>query len=284
MRRVILSLMLGLLAGVAAAQPSRITGRDRSKDLEDVGITAALGQRLPLSLAFTDADGKTVRLAELFGGSRPVLLTFNYFRCPSLCSRQLNALLDALRGIDLQLGRDFQIVTASFDSRDTAAWARMKQASYLKALGRPDAVAHWRFLTGDSESITRLSRTVGFRYRWIAARQAYAHPAFLAVCTPDGTPARYLAGVAPSVSEIRYPARSVKLALVEASEGRISSPVDQALLFCLLRYDRGTGKYSLAVFRLLQLSGLFTVVVLGTALLLMRRRSRASQPSRSATR
>jgi protein SCO1/2 len=231
--------------------------------LENVGIDQRLNEAIPLDLRFRDEAGREVRIGEYFG-EKPVILALVYYECPMLCTLVLNGLVSSLRALSLDVGKDFQVVAVSFDPKETPAMAAAKKKTYLDAYRRAGAESGWHFLTGDEESIHRLTQAVGFRYRYDAGSDEYAHASAVTVLTPKGLIARYFYGV-------EYAPRDLRLGLVEAAEETIGSPVDQLLLFCF-RYDVHTGRYSAAVLNLVRLGGVLTVVVLGGFILLSRRR------------
>jgi protein SCO1/2 len=219
-----------------------------------VGIDQKLGAKVPLDVPFRDEHGNRVALADCTGG-KPTVLVLAYYRCPMLCTRVLNGLLDALRAIPDSAGGGFNVVVVSFDPREKPPLAAVKKAAYLGEYGRPGAEAGWHFLTGDPLAVASLADAVGFRYEYDRETEQYAHGSGLVVLSPDGTISRYLLGV-------NFPARDLRLALAEASEGRVGSPADQVLLLCY-RYDPATGTYTFAIIRVLKwLSG---ATVLGLA-------------------
>ncbi len=232
-------------------------GPSLPSELEGVGIDERLGNPLPLDVEFTDQTGAVVPLRKYFDGRRPVILTLNYYRCPMLCGLQLNGLLDALRELDWTAGENFQVLTVSFDPLETASLAQIKRTNYLKEYGRPQAAAGWHFLTGRQRSIDALLDATGFRIRFNPKTNEWMHAAALILCTPDGRVSRYL-------KDVRYEPRTLRLSLVEASEGKIGSTVDRFLLFCF-HYD-GSGGYRLAAFNVARLTGLLTLIVLAAAL------------------
>ena len=164
------------------------------------------------------------------------------------------------------MGREFEVVTVSFEPKETPALAAAKKKAYLERYGRPGAEAGWHFLTGDPASIDRLTRAVGFRYSWDAETRQYAHPAGIVVLTAQGRIARYLYG-------IEYAPKSLRLALVESSEGKVGTPVDQLLLLCYL-YDPVTGRYGASIMRIVRLASVLTVAALATFIAVMWRRER----------
>jgi protein SCO1/2 len=203
--------------------------------LQEVEIVEQLGSRLPLDLGFTDQDGKAVRLGSLLGRDRPVVLSLVYFDCPMLCGLILTGAARGMRETGLELGKDFDAVTLSFDPKDTSRAAAERQRGYLQAFGKPEAKNAWTFLTGSAPDIHRVTEAVGFKYAYDERTRQFAHAAGLFVLTPDGRVSRYLYGV-------EFPARDLRLALVEASEGRVGTSFDRLLLTCY-RYDPASRKY-----------------------------------------
>jgi len=245
--------------------------------LREIGFDQNLDQLVPLDTSFRDETGAVVRLGDYFG-SRPVVLVFAYYDCPMLCTMVINGLASALDVLSLEPGKDFEIVTVSFNPRDTPAAAAAKKAGYIQRYKRPGAAGSWHFLTGDQPSIDRLTRAAGFRYAWDAETKQFAHPSGVIVLTPEGRLARYLFG-------IEYGPRDLRFALVEASAGRVGSAVDTLLLYCY-HYDPINGRYGLVIMRLIRLAGAATVLALGTFILVMVRKEReprtANQEPRTA--
>jgi protein SCO1/2 len=241
--------------------------------LRDIGFDQNLNKPVPLDTTFRDESGRTVRLGDYFG-KRPVVLLFAYFDCPMLCTQVINGLSSALGVLSLDPGKDFEIVTVSFDPRDTPKSATAKKAIYLQRYKRPGAAASWHFLTGDQASITRLTKAAGFRYVWDKETQQFAHPTGVIVLTPDGRLARYLFG-------IEYGPRDLRYAIVEASSGKVGNAVDALLLFCY-HYDPATGRYGLAIMRTLRVAGVLTVVALVSFIGIMVRRERKENAGRPA--
>jgi len=260
-------LFLGFLA-VCGAPAARA---DNSKDfpplLQGIGIDQRLNEQVPLDLQFRDEAGKTVTLGDYFG-KKPVILSLVYFGCPMLCTMAENGLLHSLQEVKFSVGDQFEVLTVSFDPHDNAELAAAKKAVYVGLYGRKGADRGWHFLTGDEASIQKLTRAVGFRYKYDAQAKQYVHATGIMVLTPKGKIARYFYG-------IYYPSRDLRLGLVEASENKIGSPVDEVLLFCC-RYDPATGKYGMIISRLLQMAGLITVLCIGGLILAL---SRSRKPA-----
>jgi len=242
--------------------PSAAAAAERPPLLKDVGLDPHLGASLPLDAVFRDDAGSARPLGEWIG-RRPVVLALVYFSCPMLCGHVLESLTASLKPLSLDAGRDFDVLAVSFDPRDGAEAAAKKKAEAIQRYGRPGTDAGWRFLTGDAEAIRRITDAVGFRYAWDATGAQFAHVAVVTVVTPDGRLARYFPG-------IEYPPRDVRLALVEASAGRIGTAVDRLLLFCY-HWDAATGRYTPIVARALQLGGALTLIAVGTLIVVLRR-------------
>ena len=222
---------------------------------------------MPGDIALRDEDGRAVRLQDYYG-RKPLVVALVYYDCPMLCTMTLNGLVSAMNAIAFDAGKEYEVVTVSFEPRETPQLAAAKKQTYLKRYVRPNAGAGWHFLTGEPADITRLTQAIGFRYAWDAERRQYAHPAGLVVLTPDGRIARYLFG-------IEYAPKDLRFALVEASEGRVGGLVDQAVLYCY-QYDPMTGRYGTAIMRILRAAALLTLGALGTFIFVMWRRERAA--------
>ncbi len=223
-------------------------------ELRKIDFEQKLDAQIPLDLPFRDEMGRAVTLREYFGG-RPVILTLVYYECPMLCTEVLNGLVRALRVISLEPGRDFDIVTVSFNQAEKPPLAAEKKATYLARYQRAGAAGAWHFLTGDEAAIKSLTGAVGFHFVYDTRLNQFAHPTGIMVVTPDGRLSKYLYG-------IDYAARDLRLALVQASNRQIGTPVDRLLLYCY-HYDPAAGKYGLAVLGLVRLGGVLTLAVLG---------------------
>ncbi len=233
--------------------------------LREVSITQRLNQQIPPEIVFRDENGTAVHLGDFFG-KKPIVLSLVYFDCPALCTEVLNGELRTMKAISLNLGNDFDAVTISFEPKDTPSLAKAKRDVYAGQYGRPGAAENWHFLTGEQQSIDALTQAVGFHYAYDSSARQYAHAAAIMVLTPDGRMARYFYGV-------QYPARDFRLGLVEASQGKIGTPTDRALLYCF-QYDPMTGKYGLVVMNVVRAGGLLTVLALGIFMWVMFRRER----------
>lgn len=236
---------------------------ERPPGLKNVGVEQNLNQQLPLDLTFHDETGKTVRLGEYFG-SKPVVLSFVYYRCPMLCPELLMGLESALRVLKFNVGDQFQVVTVSFDPRDTPELATAKKATILSRYKRPGAAAGWHFLTGSQQSIAALTKAAGFGYQYDEKTGQFAHATAIMVVTPTGKLAQYYYGV-------DFPPRDLELALVQASHDKIGNLADAVILYCF-HYDPTTGKYSLIISRIIKMAGVLTILSIGTVLLVLFRR------------
>jgi protein SCO1/2 len=235
--------------------------------LNGVGIAQNLNAQLPLSLTFTDDQGKQVQLASYFG-RKPAILALVYYQCPMLCSEELNGLTGALQMVDEVPGRDFDIIVVSIDPSEGTDLAAAKKRSYLKRYGHPETAAGWHFMTGTQANIDALTKAVGFGYVKIPGPDGkltqFAHASSIQIVTPEGKLAQYYMGV-------EYSPKDLRLGLAEASSNRIGSRVDNILTYCY-HYDPRTNKHSLIVARAVQLGGLVTVCTLGSFMFVMFRR------------
>jgi protein SCO1/2 len=281
------SMTLAVLAGPAAGRawaqftgplsvpPPGTVASARIPILKDVGIDQKIGATVPLSLPFTDESGRDVTLGQYFG-KRPVVLALVYYQCPMLCTEVLNGLTASMETLTFDAGKDFDVVVVSFDPTETPALAAAKKQTYMDRYRRPGAAAGMHFLTGRPDAIHALTSAVGFRYAYDQQLGQFAHPAVITILTPTGQVSRYLLG-------IEYAPRDVRLALVEAGEGKLGTVVDQALLYCY-HYDPTTGKYGLVIFGLVRLGGVLTVGALGTFIVLALRRERRQAAAAGAGR
>jgi protein SCO1 len=271
------ALLALLAAGAANAQPAQpapaTPSAMRSPDskpaplppgLQGVTIEQNLNHQVPLDTVFRDEFGRSLPLSTYFSGHKPVLLALVYYTCPMLCSMVLTGMESSLRAISLDPGRDFEVVAVSFDPHDTPEVALAKRAGYLQRYRRPNTANGWHFLTGDESSIKALTSAVGFRYKLDPATGQYAHASAIMILTPEGKLSRYYYGV-------EYSPRDVRLGLVEASQNKIGSPVDQILLFCY-HYDPATGKYGAIAMNMLRFAGATFVLICGTFLFFAWRR------------
>ncbi len=230
--------------------------------LKGVGFDQRLNQQVPLDTVFTDETGKQVQLGDYFG-SKPVILVLAYYQCPRLCTLVLNGVVEGMLDIPLNLGKDFNVVTVSFDPRENWQLAASKKESYLRRYGRPGGEAGWHFLTGKEDQIKRLTNAVGFRYRFDPVQNQYIHASGIMILTPGGKISRYFYGV-------QYPGRDLRLGLVEASNNKIGSPVDQILLYCF-HYDASVGRYTASIMNIVRLLGVFTMVAVCGFVFFLRR-------------
>jgi protein SCO1/2 len=253
---------------VAEADPASAPDHteEAPKRLKGVDLIEHLGDHVPEGLRFKDQDGKSVKLGDYLHGGVPVILTFNYSSCPMLCSLQLTAFVEGLKKLDFTANKQFRIVTVLLDPKETTDSARRFRARYLSQYGRPGAEPGWDFLAGSDENIHALAKAVGFTYNYNEARGEYVHPAVLTLLSPEGKVARYLYG-------LEYPAKTIRLGLVEASEGRVGSSLDKLVLYCF-HYDSAEGRYAPVAARIMQLGGGVSLVVLAGFLTVLIRRDK----------
>jgi protein SCO1/2 len=253
---------------VAEADPTSAPDRteEAPKRLKGVDVVEHLGAPVLEKLAFKDQDGKSVTLADYLHGGLPVILTFNYSSCPMLCSLQLTAFVEGLKKLQFSPGKQFRIVTVLLDPKETNDSARRFRSRYLSQYNRPGTEAGWNFLTGSDENIHALAKSVGFTYNYNEVRAEYVHPAVLTLLSPDGNVARYLYG-------IEYPEKTLRLGLVEASEGRVGTSIDRLVLYCF-HYDSSEGRYAPIAARIMQLGGAVSLLVFAGFLTILIRRDK----------
>ena len=251
-----------------ARPPSENPSTGLPAALRDVKIEQKLDQQLPLDLVFRDEAGQQVTLGKYFG-KKPVVIALVYYECPMLCTQVLNGMVKAFRVLPFQVGKEFDVVTVSFDPRETSALAANKKhvyVNYLPESMRSSATEGWHFLTGDEANIAKLTEAAGFHYRYDEATKQFAHASAIMVTTPQGRLSRYFYG-------IEYAPRDLRLGLIESSANKIGTPVDQLLLFCY-HYDPSTGKYGASIMTAMRIAGVLTLIgILAMVLFLKPRHS-----------
>lgn len=236
--------------------------------LKTVGIEQHLNDQLPFDAEFKDENGNTVKLGSYFSRGRPVVLALVYYECPMLCNEVLNGLTGSLKGISFDAGKDFDVIAVSFDARenDKPDLAENKKASYLARYERTGAENGWHFLTGTQSEIDKVAQTVGFSYQFDEVTNQFAHAGGITLITPDGRISKYFYG-------IDYAPKDLKLGLMEAGEGKIGNAAEKLYLYCF-HYDPATGKYGLAILKVLRLMAIATVLGLGGMVFVFWRRGR----------
>lgn len=266
-KRIIAIFVLALAAAVAGAQtiPTNV-GKSSTvlpSQLQNVGFEPPLNGQVPLDLGFRDENGRDVTLRE-YSGQRPVLLALVYYGCPMLCNQVELGVVGTLKMLSFTPGRDYEVVFVSFDPRENPAMAAQKKDSAMSHFGRRDTASGWHFLTGSKESIGALTKAANFRYSFDTRSNIFAHASGIMLLTPDGRISRYFYGV-------EYPSRDVRLGLVDASAGKIGTPIDHMLLFCF-QYDPENARYSATVLKIIRLGGLLTIFIIVVGILIFRRR------------
>jgi protein SCO1/2 len=225
--------------------------------LKKVGIEQKLGAQLPLDTELKDENGDLVKLGDFFNRGRPVIVAFVYYECPMLCNQVLNGLTGSLKGMTFDAGKEFDVVAISFDARefDIHGLAKNKKAGYTERYGRPGTENGWHFLTGSKDSIEKVTEAAGFGFEWDEKSNQFAHAAGVMIANPDGKLSRYFYG-------IDYSPKDLKFGIMESAESRVGNPAEQLLLYCF-HYDPSTGKYGLAILRVIRLAGVATLIGLG---------------------
>jgi len=233
--------------------------------LQNVGIEQHLNGQVPPDLTFVDDTGRAVKLGDYFG-KKPLILNLVYYNCTMLCGEALAGLSGSMKMIKFDAGDEYDVITVSFNPKETPVLAAEKKKDYVKRYGRPGAEAGWHFLTGPAESINALTKAVGFQYQYDSSNGQYAHVTAIMVLTPQGRISRYFYGV-------DFPPKDLRMGLVEASHGKIGNLTDQVLLYCY-HYDPATGKYGAVVTNMLRLGAGVTIVLIGGLLLVLFRMDR----------
>jgi len=236
------------------------------KELEGIEIQDHSGTIVPPDIALVDEAGNPVHLGDFLGHGRPVAVQLAYFQCPMLCTLVLNAFVSGAKPLSWVPGKDYDVVTVSFDPRDTPQLATEKKATYVASLAKPGSETGWHFLTGTEPEVRRLADALGFKYRWVPEQKEFAHAAGMFVLTPEGKVSRTLYG-------IEFPTKDLRLSLVEAGEGRLGSPLDKVLLYCF-QYDAKAHKYVMVAMNVMKLGGLLTMLALGGFLAMLWSRER----------
>jgi protein SCO1/2 len=278
----ILNLAFGISPASAQLQPGTpgqmghqtgIVASNVPPQFKAVTFAQRLNHQMPLDTMLKDEAGRSVPLRQYFG-QKPVVLTFVYYQCPMLCPLTLNGISSALKALPLEPGKDFEIVVISFDPRDTPESANAKKQAHLAHWSAQHTAAAWHFLTADEATIRELTAAAGFSYQWDQVTGQFAHVSGVLTLTPDGKLARYFYGVEYSPKELR-------LALVESSQGRIGSKVEELLLYCF-HYDPTVGRYGWAVMTLVRAGGVLTVALMLGFIVMMRRRDKGAPVERHA--
>ncbi len=272
--QAVLVLALALPGMAQMVKDAGVPAQKLPPNLSSVGIEQKLDAQIPLDATFTNELGQKVKLGDYFNHGRPVVLALVYYECPMLCTEVLNGLSSALSIVKLDMAKDYDVLTVSFDPKDTPELAAAKKHSYLQRYGRSGAQNGWHFLVGDDANIHRLTQAVGFRYQWDPEMQQFAHATGVMVLTPAGRVAQYYYGV-------EYSPKDLRLGLVEASQNQIGSIVDQVLLYCY-HYDPRTGKYGAVISNILKIAGGLTILILGSFLwFLIKHEPRKTRPALS---
>lgn len=265
----VFALLLCTRAATAQAVPDNtgLASQNMPAALRNVGFEPQLNSHLPLDLAFRDETGRGVQLRDFFA-QRPVVLALVYYGCPMLCNQTEQGVVGALRMLSFSPGRDYEVVFVSFDPRETPDMAAQKKEVAMSHFRRPETASGWHFLTGSKESIDALTTGANFRFSFDQKSGLFAHASGIMLLTPDGRISRYFYGV-------EYPARDVRLGLVDASAGKIGTPIDRALLFCY-QYDPASAHYSASILKMIRLGGVLTILGLVAGILIFRRRDIAA--------
>lgn len=241
--------------------PSKSESNGLPVPLKKVGIEQKLNGQLPLEARFKDSSGNVVKLGDYFGKGKPVILALVYYECPMLCNEVLNGMTGSLKALSFTVGKEFDVIALSFDPRenDNPNLAKNKKEGYLERYNRPESRDGWHFLTGEQSEIDKLTEAVGFNYTFDEKSNQFAHAGGIMIATPEGRLSRYFYG-------IDYSPKDIKFGIMESSKSRIGNLAEELYLYCF-HYDPSTGKYGLAILRVLRLAAVFTLLGLGAMLL-----------------
>lgn len=256
----------GLAAQVTISTSAQLPINQTPTQLQGVGVVERLDETIPLDLEFTDQYGKTVRLGDYFHQGKPVIITPVFYECPMLCNLILNGLVDGLKDVEWSAGTEFEIVTFSFNPQEKNKLAEVKRRAYLTQYRRDTVSEAWPFLTGSEENIKILTDALGYFYRYDQKQEVYVHSASIMFLTPDGRLSRYM-------NDVLYDPRDLRLALIEASEGKIGSPMEQILLFTCFQYDPDSNSYVLSARKIMRWGGVLTLIVIAAGVFFLSRKS-----------
>ncbi|HEX7673305.1 MAG TPA: SCO family protein [Bdellovibrio sp.] len=268
---VFLVLFSGQVSRAYNGPDAGLSADQKAPELQGVGIDEKLGKKIDFNTKFKDESGKEVTLGSYFDGKHPVIISPVYFACPGLCNFHLNGLTDALKAMDKEwtVGKKYKVLSVSFDSRETPDLAAHKKDTYIKLYGRPEAADSWHFLTGNETAVKAITSDLGFKFRWDEQSKEWAHASAAVVISPDGTISRYLPG-------IMFNPQDVKIALNEATAGKIGTFVDTLVLYCF-KYDPKQSKFVLAAVQIMKLGGALAVLLMVLWLLPIYIRSRRAK-------
>jgi len=248
-----------------------VTENGLPKALREVKVEQRLNEQVPLDLRFRDDTGREVTLGDYFNKGKPVVLSLVFYKCPMICDTILAELMGSMRALSFDAGREYDVLTVSFDPRETPELAAEKKQDFVGRYNRPGGAEGWHFLVGDQENITRLTDAVGFHYTYDEKTDQFGHAAVIMVLTPEGKVSRYF-------FRTQYDPRDLRLSLVEASDNKIGSLVDQLLLYCY-HYDPATGRYGPVILNIMRVGGVVTLVGIVSLILILRRRNGKAQPA-----
>ena len=239
-----------------------------SEARQKAGVDEKIGDALPRGVTFTNSDGEQVTLGDVLDEGRPVIVQMAYYRCPALCGEVMNGMVRSMLALegDLEIGRDFEVITASFDSRETVKLASENKDATVDVMTRgfdeQSVRDGWNFWVGDDLNIKRLVDALGFRFGWVESAQEYSHAGVIVLVTPEGRVSRYLHGTS-------FEPQTLRLSLVEASEGRLRPSLQDAVIYYCFDYDPSTGKYTATAMTVMKIGGAATVLTLGSIIALL---------------
>lgn len=235
-------------------EPEPKVAAEVPEQLQGVGIKEKLGEQLDLNLPFVNEQGQSVTLAQYLGGKKPIIISPVYYSCPGLCNFHLNGLTDGLKGMDWSAGDKYDVVAISFDSKETPDLAKNKKENYMKMYGRPGSESGWHFLTATEDTVQKFTQSVGFDFKWSEETKEWSHASAAIIVSPSGQISRYLPGIV-------FEPKDIKLALNEATEGKVGNLIDSLILYCF-QYNPHKSEYTLAAFKLMKVGAFLTILIL----------------------
>lgn len=247
--------IIGLLIGIITFYSAHAQEAPES----DIGISEKLGETIPLDLSFYDEQNDTITLGSLI--DKPTILSFVYFDCPGLCSPLLSGVSEVVSNTDLELGTDYEIITISFNTKDTPEKANIKKKNFVQKIGE-DQQKHWHYLTGEEENIKAITAAVGYKYK--PQGVDFAHPSAIIMVSPEGKITRYLYG-------LNYLPFDLKMATIEAQKGLPQPSINKFLEVCFA-YDPQGRTYTLQITRIVGALSILIALSILTILLLKGRK------------
>jgi protein SCO1 len=264
LRKVGATLVSLIIFCAASAAQTPLRPDEKPREIQDVTLEEKLSTQVDPNLSFIDETGQTVALKDYFGKGRPIVLNLVYYSCPMLCGMVLQGVVRSLKQVPYTPGQDIEVVTISFDPKETSVLAAAKKNTIMADYARPGSDNGWHVLVDKDGNAKKLADQIGFKYKWDDETKQFAHPSVTMILTPEGKVSRYLGG-------IDYAQRDMRLALTEASQGKIGTISDRFMLYCY-KYDPSSRSYVMAATNTMKAGGVLIMLLLGGSLIYFWRR------------